>query len=45
LYLEVLANVEATLDETMPLGKGDIFQYHMHINEEDYMHSAFAEHI
>ena len=45
MYLEVLVNSDATLDETMPLGKGDIFQYHVRIDEEDFMHSAFAEHI
>jgi hypothetical protein len=45
MYLPLLANVKADLDNTMPLGKGDIYRYHQNISEGDFMHSAFVEHI
>jgi hypothetical protein len=45
MYMAVLANVEASLDNTMPLGNGDIYRDHRNINEGNFMHSAFDEHI
>jgi hypothetical protein len=43
-YLEVIANVEATIENPFPLGKGMVLEDHTPLIEEGFMHKAFKFH-